>query len=167
MDHLGKRVGPYKRYRINKKQVYNCKEILARKLDKDQTKEDWAIIKLDRKVTDRTPLSFRKSGTVKHSANLTLMGFPNGLPLKIATNGSVRSNGKPFYFVAEIDAFHMNSGSPVINQETLEVEGILVRGAKDFNSNSSCRALNVCKEGACRGEDVSKITKVPLMKYIY
>lgn len=166
MDLLGDRSGPYQRFRLKKEQIFGCKEILARKLDKRETKEDWAIIKLDRKVPGRTPLKFRKSGRVDPRSSLTLVGFPSGLPLKVATNGIVRTDDKPFYFVAEIDAFHMNSGSPVINHDTLEVEGILVRGERDFNPNSGCRSLNVCKEGTCRGEDVSKITKVPLSKYI-
>jgi len=167
MDLLGSRVGPFDRYRVSKNQVYGCKEILARKLDRNDTKEDWAIIKLDRKVSNRTPLNFRQYGKVEKNSKLSLMGFPNGLPLKIAINGKVRTNNKAFYFVADIDAFHMNSGSPVINQDTLEVEGILVRGEKDFTSNLGCKQLKICKEDTCRGEDISKITKVPLKKYIY
>lgn len=166
-DLLGEREGPYKRYRISNSNIYKCSEILERKLVNGGTLEDWAIIKLDRKVADRTPLNYRKYGKIPSNSNLSLIGFPSGLPLKITTNGSVRADIEPHYFVAEMDAFHMNSGSPVVNEQTLEVEGILVRGEKDFSNNLGCYDLMVCKEGNCRGEDVSRITTIPFEKYIY
>lgn len=166
IDMLGERSGGQNRYKIKKSKVYGCSEILEKKLDKE-TKEDWAVIKLKRKVTDREYLNVRKYGEVQNTDKLSLIGFPSGLPLKIATNGKVRENKNQQFFVAEIDAFHVNSGSPVINETTLEVEGILVRGEKDFQSNLGCKALKVCQSGRCRGEDVTKILRVPLIKYIH
>ncbi len=167
IDLLGEKEGPYKRYRIPNSNIYKCSKILERKLVKDETLEDWAIIKLDRKVTDRTPLNYRKYGKMDPETKLSLIGFPSGLPLKVATNGKIRSDIAPHYFVAELDAFHMNSGSPVVNEETLEVEGILVRGEKDFVNRLGCYDLMICKEGNCRGEDVSRITTIPFEKYVY
>ena len=41
--------------------VYSCKGIVNRKLD-HMTKDDWALIELDRKVTDRAPLKVRTEG---------------------------------------------------------------------------------------------------------
>lgn len=165
IDMLGDRSGRLKRYKVKKSKVYGCKEILERKLDK-VTKEDWAIIKLKRPVKDRNFLKVRKYGNLQKTDKLALMGFPSGLPLKIATNGKLRTSTNKNYFVAELDAFHVNSGSPVINENTLEVEGILVRGEKDFESNTGCENLKLCESGRCRGEDVTKILTVPLSKYI-
>jgi hypothetical protein len=165
MDMLGERSGRLNRYKVKKSKVYGCKEIVARKLNK-VTKEDWAIVKLKRPVTDRRFLKVRKYGDLQNSDKLSLMGFPSGLPLKIATNGKLRENKNENYFVAELDAFHVNSGSPVINERTLEVEGILVRGEKDFETVTGCENLKICESGRCRGEDVTKILSVPLSKYL-
>ena len=165
IDMLGKRSGRLNRHTIKKSKVYGCKEILERKLDKN-TKEDWAIVRLKRPVKDRGFLKVRKYGNIQKADKLSLMGFPSGLPLKIATNGKLRENKNKNYFVAELDAFHINSGSPVINENTLEVEGVLVRGEKDFQTNSGCENLKICETGRCRGEDVTKILNVPINKYI-
>lgn len=167
IDLLGQKQGPYKRYRVPNNNIYKCAKILERKLVKGGTLEDWAIIKLDRKVQDRTPINMRKYGEMSPSTSLSLIGFPSGLPMKIATSGKIRSNNNEHYFVAELDAFHMNSGSPVVNEDTLEVEGLLVRGEKDFINKLGCFDLMVCEEGNCRGEDVSRITTIPTDKYIY
>jgi hypothetical protein len=166
IDLLGERAGGQNRHRISKSKVYGCKKILERKLNKE-TGEDWAIVKLKRKVTDRDYLQIRKYGDIKKEDKLALMGFPSGLPLKIATDGRVREDKNKFYFVAELDAFHINSGSPVINESTLEVEGVLVRGEKDFHNNLGCEGLKICRTGRCRGEDVVKILSIPLTKYIH
>ena len=47
--------------------------------------------------------------------------------------------------LASIDGFHGNSGSAVVNTHTLEVEGILVRGHKDFiyNARRKCAEVSV------------------------
>ncbi|WP_372652141.1 serine protease [Halobacteriovorax sp.] len=165
-DLLGKKEGPYKRFRVPNSNIYKCAKILDRKLESDGNLEDWAIIKLDRIVEDREPLTYRKYGKMDTDSKLSLIGFPSGLPLKIAENGTLRSDKNEHYFVAELDAFHMNSGSPVINESTLEVEGVLVRGEKDVVNTLGCYDLVVCKEGTCRGEDVSRITTIPFEKYL-
>ncbi|WP_127713998.1 serine protease [Halobacteriovorax sp. HLS] len=164
-DLLGEKFEPMNRYRIKKTNVYGCEEILERKLN-SQTKEDWAIIKLKRPVTDREFLQTRKFGKVTTREKLALIGFPSGIPMKIATNGKLRKDDHENFFVAEIDAFHVNSGSPVINEITMDVEGILVRGEKDYQHNGFCEDLKICESGRCRGEDVTKILTLPISKYI-
>ena len=145
---------------LSEKNVYSCKEIVSQDLS---FLNDFALIRLDRSVTDRKPLAVRKHGEVDLRSKLIVMGHPSGLPLKIDDNGSVREiPSEQNYFVAELDAFGGNSGSPVVNQDTLEVEGILVRGDRDYSwsPEHSCAVVNVCETGSCRGEDVQKITKI-------
>lgn len=140
--------------------VYGCKEIVSQDLS---AANDYAVIRLDRPVYDRKPLKLRQSGEVSPQSKLIVMGHPSGLPLKIDDNGSVREiPADQNYFVAELDTFGGNSGSPVLNQQTLEVEGILVRGDRDYSWNPelSCAVANVCANGSCRGEDIQKITKI-------
>ena len=58
-----------------------------------------------------------------------------------------------------LDTYGGNSGSPVFNAATHEVEGILVRGETDFTSNGTCNVSLVCPTSGCRGEDVTRATE--------
>ena len=86
-----------------------------------------------------------------------VIGHPIGLLKKMAGNASVRSNSNPDYFIANLDTFGGNSGSPVFNADTHEVEGILVRGDTDFLPRGNCIASMVCPVQGCRGEDCTRI----------
>ena len=61
-----------------------------------------------------------------------MIGFPSGLPCKVAANAKVSQNTDTFVFTGNLDTYGGNSGSPVFNLTTHEVEGILVRGGEDF-----------------------------------
>lgn len=146
--------------------VVSCKKIIARSLN-NFNKDDWAIIELDRKVTDRQPAKFRREGKVSVGAKLVVIGHPTGLPTKIADGAQVRSlSGK--YFTANLDTYGGNSGSAVFNVDTEEVEGILVRGDTDYVRDSAlgCQVSNRCADTGCRGEDVTFITNVTDLKKI-
>lgn len=147
---------------VDSSQVYGCKEIVSQVLD-DETGLDYAVIKLSRKVSDREPLRFRLQGEIALNTPLVVIGHPSGLPQKIADNAKVRKNNNKRYFVANLDTFGGNSGSPVFNTQTLEVEGILVRGDVDYvfsDDGSGCRVVFECSNDGCGGESVTRITKV-------
>ncbi|MBT3583468.1 MAG: trypsin-like peptidase domain-containing protein [Halobacteriovoraceae bacterium] len=149
-----------KTYRVKNSDVYTCSKILVQKYERSGL--DYAVIKLDRKVKHYTPLEFRTSGKISKKEELTTIGHPSGLPQKIASGGSIRDNSKAGWFEANLDTFHGNSGSAVFNSQGV-VEGILVRGEKDYvtDEKRGCRVVKVCKEGECRGEDVTRITSIP------
>ncbi len=151
---------------VKKNNVYGCKEIISRDLSRS-TKNDFAVIRLDRKVKDRAPLNIRTSGKVKTGAPLVVIGHPTGLPSKVADGAYVRGNSNDVYFVANLDTFGGNSGSAVFDSETGVVEGILVRGETDYtysrSNGSSCRVPNECSMSGCRGEDVTRITNIPAL----
>ena len=90
---------------------------------------------------------------------LTVIGYPSGLPLKVASGGRVRTV-KSEYYVTNLDTYGGNSGSAVFNSTSGEVEGILVRGENDFVSQNGCVVSNRCTFEGCRGEDVTKISEV-------
>ncbi|WP_171180679.1 serine protease [Ruegeria sp. HKCCD8929] len=121
---------------------------------------DWAIVELDRPVLDRDPLKFRMSGRVENGAGLYVVGCPSGLPKKFAGNAQVRENTKNDYFVANLDTYGGNSGSPVFNAGSHEVEGILVRGQTDFAPLGDCVASLVCPLTGCRGEDCNRMEPI-------
>ena len=139
-------------------QVYHCKKVVvSTQID---TAQDFALVELDREVENRTPLKVRTEGEIQEKEELTLVGHPSGLPLKIAGGAAVREWGsEKSFFIANTDSYGGNSGSAVLNSRTHEVEGILVRGESDFeyDADGRCTRSVVCQDDACRGEDVTNI----------
>lgn len=149
---------------IKKKNIYHCTQIINRTQD-EVTMNDYALVKLDR-VSDRTPLNFRKSGKISNNSALAVIGHPSGLPSKIADGAFVRKNSNTYFFQANLDTFGGNSGSPVFNAKTGVVEGILVRGEEDYERDilHYCLRPRICKMDGCRGEDVTRITNIAELK---
>lgn len=143
------------------KSVYKCSKVLATTLNSYGDKNDFAVIKLDR-PTGRKVLPIRSEGKVAANADLYVIGHPSGLPQKIAGGAGVRNNGYDKYFVANLDTFGGNSGSPVIDLKSGQIEGILVRGEKDYtyDDDLGCNVVYECANDGCRGEDVTRITNV-------
>jgi V8-like Glu-specific endopeptidase len=152
-------------YKVNPDDIYKCGEVVSSEWN-DSTQLDYALVRLDRKVVGRKPLNFRLSGRVDDSSPLVVLGHPTGLPLKIADNANVRQNNSSNYFVANLDTFGGNSGSPVINVDTGVVEGILVRGEEDYDSIPDprgvgfCRVTYKCENNECDGEESTRVTLV-------
>jgi V8-like Glu-specific endopeptidase len=153
---------------VDRNKIYSCKRVVIAKLDGDV---DYAIIQLDRKVTDRAPLKLRKKGKISVGQSIFVIGHPSGLPKKYAGGAEVIQNKSKEYFSTNLDTFGGNSGSPVFNADSLEVEGILVRGKMDYvdseyqgeyclRPNRCNRAGSACTEDddMIDGEQVTRIT---------
>jgi len=139
-------------------QVYQGAEVLGWRNNGDL---DYAVVRLNRAIIapEVFPLPIRREGTIAEGTSVGVIGHPTGLPLKIAfgPTTTVRSPGPEGYFVANLDTYGGNSGSPVFNAFTGEVEGVLVRGARDYNIVGTCFESNRIEDTAS-GEDVSKST---------
>lgn len=148
---------------LTKENVFKCKEVIAQVLPNQENQYlDYAILKLDR-PTGRAGLEYAKEDQLASQNNVAVLGYPSGLPMKIASDALILSNqaDTPF-FVTNLDTFGSNSGSPVINTATYQVEGILVRGEVDyvFASDNSCVQVNRCPESGgvnCAGENATKM----------
>jgi V8-like Glu-specific endopeptidase len=136
--------------------LYLCKEVVSYKLEQGFG-ADYAVIRLDRAVANRTPLKVRRSGNVAKGEKLYVIGHPSGLPTKVAGGANVREIDHKPYFVANLDTYGGNSGSAVFNQETGVIEGILVRGETDYVSNGVCMESMRCTDAGCMGEHVTKV----------
>lgn len=140
-------------------QVYEGVEILGRALAGNQ---DYAIIRVDRPIVAEgaVPFKIRREGEISVGTPVGVIGHPSGLPLKLAfgSNTAVRTNDNSGFFMANLDTYGGNSGSPVIDPLTGIVEGILVRGETDFVTSGGCSISNVVPNTGGRGEDVSKTT---------
>ncbi|KAF0126657.1 MAG: V8-like Glu-specific endopeptidase [Elusimicrobia bacterium] len=128
--------------------VYSCKKVEVTKWQSSVRPEltprqatalrvlldrDYAVVRLDRKVTGRRPLAVNGAGDLKTGSPLFVIGHPVGLPLKVADDASVMNIKEgELYFLANLDTYAGNSGSAVFNARTNKVEGILVRGDRDF-----------------------------------
>lgn len=144
--------------------IYSCVEVLSQAYTMSDM--DYAVVRLDRAVSDRLPLKFNKSSKIIDKTNLVLIGHPRGLPKVITDNGKVIRNSKDNFFSADLDAFRGNSGGPVFNAYTGLVEGILVRGGNDFeyDLDNDCNRTYSCEVlGDCRGEDVLRMSVVPAL----
>ncbi len=139
-------------------EVYKCKSIIKQVLTNGAA--DFAVIKLDRKVSNHAILPIRQSGAAEVGDPLVVIGHPTGLPTKITTGGKVRSIAHADYLIASVDTYGGNSGSAVFNANTGLIEGILVRGETDFVQQGNCTVSKVCSEDSCRGEDITRISVV-------
>jgi len=137
--------------------VYGCAKIVTPS-DNHAVIHDYVLIQLDRKVTGYKPLAVNRSGGLKRGDGVFMIGYPKGLPVKVAGGATVRRlyEGE---FTANLDAFADNSGSPVFNSKTKLIEGILVGGGMDFQWNPiGCYTSIVNKQRGGQGERVTKIS---------
>lgn len=139
---------------IDNDEIYQGIRILGRQIGTQGT--DWALVQLDRPVLKHPYVRIRRSGMIPNGAATYVIGHPCGLPKKYAGGAVVRDNSPARYFVANTDTYGGNSGSPVFNDATHVVEGILVRGETDFVWDGNCRVSNVCPANGCRGEDCTR-----------
>ena len=137
--------------------VYGGKEVIGRRYTPDRT--DWALVRLARPVVGRKPVAFRAEGKVKSDEPVFVIGHPCGLPQKMARGARVRSNSPASYFVANLDTYGGNSGSPVFSAKSYKLEGLLVRGQTDFVSTGSCYVSMAYPTTGAGGEDVSRTTE--------
>lgn len=143
--------------------IYSGKTLIGRV--QEDAGPDWALVQLDRPVTNRPSLKIRRSGRIADNAAVSVIGHPSGLPVKFADGANVRDNSPTGFFVANLDTYGGNSGSPVFGADGT-VEGILVRGEADYVLSGSCNISKVCPSTGCRGEDCTRIalllSKVPV-----
>jgi subtilisin-like proprotein convertase family protein len=120
---------------------------------------DHSVVRVDRPVTGRNPVPIRRDGVVSNGDPLAVIGHPVVLPKKIAGGAEVKdNNGTSGWFDSNLDTYGGNSGSMVVNLNTYEVEGILVRGLQDFTSVGGCVRSNVVSDNNGSYEECSKTT---------
>lgn len=143
--------------KLNTENVYECQKILGRELS-GANGTDFAVIKLSKVVKGREPMKLNLTGKPVEGDDVIVLGHPTGLPQKIAAGATVKKlAGNHFY--SNLDTYGGNSGSAVINGRTYEVEGILVRGQKDYvrSPTGTCSISNVLPDSMVEAEEVSFI----------
>ena len=115
--------------------IYRCRSVpVSRKeTSADGRHWDYALVELDRPVSrPRRPAKLATAGAATGDA-MTVVGYPNGLPAKVASAGVVLDDrsGCRDYFTLDSDTFDGNSGSGVFDERG-EVAGVFTRGADDY-----------------------------------
>lgn len=140
---------------IDKDDIYYPQKIL-----KKNTELDVVEFTVDRNF-NRPVLEWEHSKkNKKEESEIYMLGYPSGLPLKLALNASIIENNHPLYFYTSLDSFQGNSGSPVFNFFTNKVIGILVSGEIDYKFNGNCNYSSLCKYPYCKGEKVVRLEEV-------
>ncbi|MDO9181187.1 MAG: serine protease [Bacteriovorax sp.] len=158
-------------YRIFNKNIYECSEIINHVFDDDGI-QDYSVIRLKKKASGIKPLKLRRKGQIATSDQVFMIGHPLGLPLVKTTNAIVNDISEAHSFKTTLDSFEGNSGAPVFNSKTFEVEGVLVRGEEDFLQDQAhqCYRYQVYDQGtidspSIRGEGVNRISDLlPFLK---
>lgn len=153
---------------IRRENVYRC----VKRIGGSEGESDWAVVEVDRDI-DAPQVTLRTARTTPKIAPdvaVTVIGYPIGLPLKVADNARVRELDEKS-FIANLDTYGGNSGSAVFNTGKLSkgellVEGILVSGSKDFltragsTPDKKCFVSRHCSNTGCSGERVTRISEI-------
>ncbi|MEK9146120.1 MAG: serine protease [Elusimicrobiota bacterium] len=142
-------------------EVYSCASLVGHEAEAKGA--DWAVVRLDRPVRGHRPLKVERR-KVARGMPLMVVGYPSGLPVKVAGGASVTDDTPEAYFKTDLDTFHGNSGSPVFNARTKGIVGVLVRGEDDFElvdlpGGKQCMKTRRCAGADCRGEDVTRVSR--------
>ena len=81
----------------------------------------------------------------------------------------MRNNSPKTFFRANLDTYGGNSGSPVFNSDTHQIEGLLVRGETDFvmlGPPNNCNVSTVFPDTGGDGEDCTRTTQLHLNGYV-
>lgn len=148
--------------RTDQKQVYTCKKILdwSRPVPNKQL-VDFALIQLDREVTDRDPISLTDK-SLKAEQDVFSFGFPLGSPMKISKGfisyENAQENQLPerSFYRANMSTHPGLSGGGVYD-ENLQLVGVLVRGEANIEKDGRCQVLRHCEKGDCTWAEVQKL----------
>ncbi len=128
--------------------AYACSEVVARSFTGHGSgDDDYAILRLDRAVTNRAPLALAHEAPAVGEA-LTVLGYPWGLPQKIAAGAAIEEVFAK-RFASTTDSFGGNSGSPVVDDSGV-VRGIHVTRASSqhrvWDAQARCYRVAHCPE---------------------
>ena len=154
---------------VVRRDIYECESVVHAVFFENF---DIALIKLKRPVTNRAHLKLNLQNDSVVGDSLFTIGHPIGLPMKFTNNANIFEAHEP-YFLTNLDVFTGNSGSPVFNEKTGDVIGVVSSGMTDFNVReelvSTCQEVNVCDskgenctvtDNDARGEQASSISLI-------
>lgn len=150
-------------YKIQGRDVFTATEIVG---GSESQSLDFVLLRLDRTASAQKVLKVATSPPAL-TDSVYAIGFPSGLPMKVAGIGDVTQMEGDTYFYSNIDTYEGNSGSPVFNSRTHEVVGILIEGDQDFENRGNCRKAKDCYGRGCKGEKaISAVQILPFLENV-
>ena len=153
-------------YSVSSSNVFSCSRIISSAYDQsDPYYQDYSLIELDRVPKQRPPLKLNLSKKISDKEKVFMIGHPIGMPLTLSPEASVSMNSNEFQFSTNLDSFEGNSGSPVFNAKTFQVEGILVNGQEDLVQDSKLKCYRNAvytgsgNEGVFRSSELAPFLK--------
>lgn len=135
---------------VKKANVFKCKRIIDQSPNKG-SQVDYSLLELE--LLDHPDSEVKlpylklnlRNRPVKTGDKVFAIGHPLGLPQKISTNAMVVYENI-YSFDTNLDTFGGNSGSPVIEESSQEVVGMLVGGSFDFryDYDKKCNVPKTC-----------------------
>lgn len=146
---------------IKENSIYSCKRVISQNYIHNL---DYALVELDRPVTDRAPLELDLQPVTRVAPILSLHA-PRGLPLKLS-RGVIRDTMEVNHFTSAIDLMRGSSGGPVIDAATYKVIGIVAQGDADYETQDEpfCQRYKKCPENGCRGEYSTRLSQIPNLR---
>src|ERR1700745_969683 len=91
---------------ISNTEIYRGVAVIGRQQVGDGP--DWALVRIDRPVTNHRVVRIRRSGKIGNSQAVHVIGHPSGLPTKFAGGAAVRNNQPNAFFVANLHTYGGN-----------------------------------------------------------
>lgn len=149
--------------KVTQSQIYRCRRLVGFQF-RYLGGLDYAIIELDRPVTDRTPLALGFDIPITKGMPLAIIGHPNGIPMKFSDGAEIiQLTDNDEAFASNLDVFQGNSGSPVFDLVTGKVLGITSHGHADHvrDPEKLCKINKVClSEDNCHWSVASRVTNM-------
>jgi V8-like Glu-specific endopeptidase len=151
-------------FSIPSENVYEIEQVLHYEFDQTlfTTGIDITTLKLKRVVTDRVVLEIDFDENYSIGTSLYLLGYPLGSPLKLSTNGEITDHTHNSSFAHNLDAFSVNSGSPIFNADTHKIIGVHVRGLGSNTSQTEASCFDWTKATPEFYDEGNMTTLLPL-----
>lgn len=124
--------------------------------------QDLCIIRVNKRIDPRRIPRISLNSAANLNSTYYVIGCPGGIPLKVAGRARITNNSHPAWFLVSSDTYAGNSGSPVFNYQTNEIEGYITEGATDFEVNRrdfTCQISVVCPFDECIGSQGEKVIR--------
>lgn len=150
------------RIQNNDRLIYKCKKVVAwsKPVPRKQL-VDYALIQLDREVTDREPIALSKT-KIGQETNLTAFGFPLGMPMKISkgfiskTDADKNQSTKNPFVSTSMPSHGGLSGGGVYDDD-YNLVGLLVRGDANIEPDGRCQRIRECEKENCPWAEVQRL----------
>ncbi len=128
--------------------VYRCVEILGSEYERVGTKTtvDWALIRLDREVTGRTPVEVSWHDGAGPDEPVYLLGHPTGLPTKMSHGTVDPCAAVPGFYAHDADSFQVNSGGGLYDADGRLIGVTAFSNGHKFieRGDDGCSVVAVC-----------------------